>query len=460
VRAGATALALLFWLTGWAPAPAWARCQGTVSGPCNTPEPVAFFPGTGADPVVITNFGLLYPGQDAGSWQLVCDDLYGLALPAGLRRSADGRVYAGAGEGLRFSSDGCTWSDGAGTAAGQAILDVAVDTVPGRVWTLAELPARVLRSDDGGAQFNLVHAFDPGQPLLYHRLVAGGDGQRLYLFGRGSNNTTPAAVSTDGGQTFTTFDLSARAVTPPPSPLEFLAAAPGNPPVLYFQVFDASGGDQLWRTADDGQTVAPILKLERFETLGGFSFGADAQVLYLGAVNAFAAGGTPPGFLYVSRNSGTTWEPPVPSPPTGPRYRCLTHSEGKLYACGAGEILGDAFLVGVSSDEGRSWQPHVRLRDVAGARSCAKARCLATEIWLCELHGQCAADAGTPALPDASADAGPAPSTSGCSCSLGGGTAPGVAPVAVLAVLLALKRSRPRARRPSTGIAKREARKA
>ena len=452
-------------LIAGAPAAAHARCQGLVSGPCNTPEPVAFLPA--AAPVLVTNFGLLYQDQTTTSWQLVCDDLYGLALPAGLRRASDGRVFAGSGEGLRFSSDGCTWTQAGGVAEGRAILDVAVAAggQPGQVWALTELPPALLRSDDGGARFVTVNGFDPsGRPSPFHRVVAGGDGQRLYLFGRDSNNATPAAVSMDGGQTFTTFDLSARAAQPPPSPLEFLAIAPGDPQVLYFQAFDVNGGDQLWRSGDGGQTVAPILKLTGFETLGGFSFGATDQVLYVGTVNAFAAAGTPPGMLHISRDAGASWETPFPSPPTGPRYRCLSHVGGKLYACGAGEILGDAFLVGVSTDEGRTWQPHVRLRDVAGARSCAKSRCLATEIWLCELHGQCAADAGAPPPPDAAADASVDAATprgsSGCSCTLGGPPAPGLLPLALFG-LLAARRSRwPRARRPPGGIAEREARKA
>ena len=154
-----------------------------------------------------------------------------------------------------------------------------------------------------------------------------------------------------------------------------------------------------------------------------------------------------PGHLHVSRDSGASWEAPLPSPLTGPRYRCLSHSAGKLYACGAGETLGDAFLVGVSSDDGRTWQPHTRLRDVAGARSCVKSRCLATEVWLCQLFGQCAPDGGADALPSPDA-ASATPRSSGCSCTLGGRAGPGLFPALVAGLLLVWRRSRPRARRP------------
>ena len=168
----------------------------------------------------------------------------------------------------------------------------------------------------------MVHGFDPGQPLPFHRLVAAADGQRLYLFGRGSNSATPAAVSTDGGQTFTTFDLSTRGAGAATFAPRLPGHRPGDPQVLYFQVFDPQG-DQLWRTTDGGQSVDPILQLGRGENLGGFSFGATTRMLYVGALNPFPAAGVAPGHLHVSRDSGASWEAPLPSPLTGPRYRCL-----------------------------------------------------------------------------------------------------------------------------------------
>ena len=117
MRAGSASFALLalLGLIGGAPS-ARARCLGQVNGPCSSPEPVAFL--ADPSPVVVTNFGLLYPATPAGDWQLVCDDLYGLALPAGIRRASDGRLFAAAGDGLRFSSDGCTWIPGRGCRRG------------------------------------------------------------------------------------------------------------------------------------------------------------------------------------------------------------------------------------------------------------------------------------------------------------------------------------------------------
>jgi hypothetical protein len=224
--------------------------------------------------------------------------------------------------------------------------------------------------------------------------------------------------------------------------------------VLYFQVFDPAG-DQLWRTGDGGQTVRLALKLAPGELLGGLAFGASAGVLYVGSHNPFPAAGAPGGHLHVSRDGGASWQPAIASGPTGPRYRCLAHAGDRLYACGAGEVLGDAFLVGVSTDEGRSWQPHTRLEQVTGARACTAARCLTTVTWLCQLHGRCAPDAGASG-PDAPAeDAGTARAGGGgCACTLA--TRPGGPGLGLLLVLVLLGLSRWRGRAsPGGGRARR-----
>ena len=92
----------------------------------------------------------------------------------------------------------------------------------------------------------------------------------------------------------------------------------------------------------------------------------------------------------------------MPSGDRGPRYTCLVASGDTLYACAPGELVGDAFMVGVSRDQGRTWSPTVRLADLGSARSCVKAQCLRTEQWLCESYQQCA-----PRAPGCGPDAGP-----------------------------------------------------
>ena len=184
-----------------------------------------------------------------------------------------------------------------------------------------------------------------------------------------------------------------------PGPLAVLAVAPDDAETVYFKVTEPEG-DELWKSTDGGKTLVRLLKLADFELLAGLAFGpagpsgqTDAA-LYVAGRAPIVVDGVPPGRLYVSRDGGGSWQPPVHSPRGGPSYRCLEFSGGKLFACAGGEAAGDAFLVGVSEDEGRSWAPVVRLADVHGPRACVRDRCLQTELWLCEGYGQCAAPDG------------------------------------------------------------------
>ena len=67
----------------------------------------------------------------------------------------------------------------------------------------------------------------------------------------------------------------------------------------------------------------------------------------------FGAAGAPARLL-VSRDGGDSWEPPIPSPRNGPRFRCLAVRGDRLYACAGGLPNGDDFLLGYSTDGGRA----------------------------------------------------------------------------------------------------------
>jgi MYXO-CTERM domain-containing protein len=192
--------------------------------------------------------------------------------------------------------------------------------------------------------------------------------------------------------------------------------------------------------------------------------GPTESALYVAGRAPIVLDGVPPGRLYISRDGGGSWQPAVHSPATGPSYRCLEFTGGKLYACGGGEVAGEAFLVGVSEDEGKTWTPVVRLADVHGPRACVRDRCLRTELWLCEGYGQCAgSDGGAPrdgavtdagaAGRDAGADAaserpgGPA-DEGGCACAIGPSPRGPAAPLLLLWAVLIAARLRRRNKSP------------
>ncbi len=224
--------------------------------------------------------------------------------------------------------------------------------------------------------------------------------------------------------------------------------------------------------------MSKFLQLGAGEAFAGFAFGANPQTVYVAGTDPFPlSSAEPPAHLYRTRDGGKTWLDPAPSDPSnGPRYRCLSWSDNTLYACAAGEPGGDLFLVGASSDDGRTWAPAVRLADLSGAKSCVAAQCLQTEEWLCENYCFCApgvepstgscvdpGDGGAPA-DAATRDARPDGAAGdaclgtacleeqGCTCHLGDAPAapPAAAPllvVGLLATLSIMGRRRRHARR-------------
>jgi photosystem II stability/assembly factor-like uncharacterized protein len=448
--------------------PATARAGGpwmclpatdpAVAGPCQVPEPGKFLPGAGAAaPAVAANFGLLLPGPAGagGGWQFVCDDGYSIAPPDRLWRAPGGGFLAAGAAGLLRTDDGCDWLPVEGDVAGRAIEDVVIEVgTAGRVWALGPDPGTLYLSVDGGRRFVAQAAVAATLPTGRLR-GAPSDPTRLYVTAGLPGMPPGLWASRDGGRSVT---AQAPAVTLP-GPLAVLAVAPDDAETVYFKVTEPEG-DELWQSTDGGKTLVRLLKLADFELLVGLAFGpagpggqTDAA-LYVAGRAPIVVDGVPPGRLYVSRDGGGSWQPPVHSPRGGPSYRCLEFSGGKLFACAGGEAAGDAFLVGVSEDEGRSWAPVVRLADVNGPRACVRDRCLQTELWLCEGYGQCATpdggagsgdggpDAGSGVPPDAAGErpAGP-PDDGGCGCALGGvSRSPALVPLLVVLGLMWLGR--------------------
>ena len=401
---------------------------------------MAYATPAGGPPLAVANFGLLMNDGRPEGWQFVCDDVYGTPLPELVRVDARGRIFAAAASGLRRSDDGCAWTAAGGELAGLAVVDVAFEPeAPDRVWALAGPEAgRVLaRSADGGATFQVVHRFSGGHP--YSRLLlAPSDGRRVIVSG-GTGGSTWLAVSEDGGASFSVRDLAAGMDPPPPNPFALLAVSPADPQVLFFGLLDAYG-DEIWRSEDGGRSLQRVLKGGARDWMTALAFGSNGQTVYAGAAVVPVLDQEPPGRLYVSRDSGRSFGAAIPTGPDGPAFRCLQVTGDKLYACSGEDPLGQTFLVGVSADEGRSWTPLLRLRDLGGARSCVRALCAASEAWLCDRYGRCpeapaadagatdgAADAPVGAIDrDAAADAGDACASGrcgtgggGCHCELG-----------------------------------------
>jgi hypothetical protein len=449
------------------PASAHARevfCASRHEGPCKLPEAWDVLLG-GDAPAVVMNFGLLVPAEAPGKLALVCEEAFGARVPQRILHDPRDQFFVPALGGVhRGDRLGCAWPLVSGIPTTTQAHDVVIDpAVPTRRLALVQsvsmpyLRTLYVSEDDGGT-FTIKHTFSADQRWSQMAAAPGTPG-RLYVAGFGAANLFALARSDDGGATFATTD-------PVPMLAErnrgtlMLGVSPLDGNRVFFARDRPDFGDDVWVSTDAGQSARRVLALPGGEIVQGFTFGDGNTVFVAGRVLLAGSPGASAN-LYVSRDGGDTWLPALSSGPTGPRYRCLRFAAGKLFACGAGETGMDDFLVGSSSDEGRTWTPVYRLSDLLGPRACSTPLCRDTVAWLCETYGIC----GTDGLPveagpdggvedagrDATTDASPGVGGGGCGCRVGdprgGRTGVFFVPLASLGALLGRALFSPRRRR-------------
>lgn len=378
-----------------------------------------------APPMVVSNFGVLLASPTGGG-AYVCEESMGLPALDLIRLDAADRVLAPGPNGMQTSSgiDRCGWTRTPAPVDGRFVADVAPDpTDARRLWVLLGSAARELyRSDDAGVSFSQVISFAPEQ-RMFRLAVAPSDPRVLYVAGYTRDAGLVLVVTRDGGATFETISpavgfADSRWVT-------FLGASPHDPQTVFMaRAATSNGGDEIWRSSDGGRTGQKILELPVGHTEAGFAFGEAPGVVYVAGRPVLQREDGVTAELYVSRDDGVTWAPPALSGPAGPRYRCVGSRAGRLYACGGGVDVQDSFLLGVSDDEGRTWQPVVTTDSLTGPVACSDGACALVDAWLCESYGICGGpDAGAPSpglTHDASADASlAAPASDGCACAVG-----------------------------------------
>jgi hypothetical protein len=411
------------------------------SAQCKQPDSLTVLLRPGSDEVLLdANFGLVGRAPEGG-WTYTCDDIFVERVQYRTQIAPDGRIFVPALDGLHVGGAGCGWTKAGGSMTGQSAHDVAFDrTAPERIWAISGNDARsVALSTDGGKTFVVKHTFADHQRMI-RVAVAPSDPKVLYVAGfNGTRVPIMLALSTDGGETWTVDETTWMGVAGPNQIAEFLGVSPDDPHTVYVMVTSGKG-DEIWKSTQQGRGLTKVLTFSDEEQWprGGFSFGADGKTLYVVGFDPLNTGTRPPSSLYLSRDAGLTWER-RPSAAHGPRYRCIGFRGGQLYGCGGDLLSGDQFLLGVSSDEGRSWASLVRTSDVRGPSPCVGDMCAQTVDFLRSF-----ADGGTPAvLPDA----GPRPppvAVKKSGCSFGGGPAAGAGPSLLLAAAALLGR---RARR-------------
>jgi hypothetical protein len=350
--------------------------------------------------LVGTNFGILISNDDGATWQWVCENVIGAF--AGLYQMgaapAD-RLVAKTMNGAVSSGDtACTWTTAVTPFPPENLTDLFPDpNDANKVYGIGIVPL-----DGGTAQYGIYVSSDGARTFPTSPLYAVPTNAVLSSIesSRSAPGTIYAAMfatgpsmlrSVDGGTTFQTFDLSATTT----APLYIAAVDPVNASLLYLLAKTSPPGDSLAISSDGGMTIRLAVELSAAMTC--FLKRADGTLL-MGAVD---------GTGYRSKDEGQTF-----SPWKTPHLRGLAERNGIVYAATSNVV--DGYAVAMTTDEGTTWTPLLRLQDIQGPADCAKDACagpFATLIATLTANS----DMGVPS----DMTTAPPPKKSGCHCSIG-----------------------------------------
>jgi len=362
--------------------------------------------------VLATNFGLLRSEDNGATWFLVCEEamnaynafLYGQSTPP-----LD-QIGAASPSGLALSSDdACTWTIATGGVSTGFVEDFFFDpSQPTR--TLAVLsrpngpdggqqPMAVYQNIDGGDLFDTTPWYTSTIGIGIQSLeISRANPQTVYLtryefqqFPDGGQLAKPFLDRTDnGGQTWSTFDLSPQLGT---LPARIAAVDPVDPTTVYLRVVDAfSGHDALAIATDGGASVAIPLQLTA--TMTGFLRRANGEILVT----------TKDSGSQRSTDHGQTFQPWA----SNLHLRAVAERGEQLYL--VGDNFLDGFAVASANDDASNRTPLLVFnQNLCGPVSCGNIATACAMPW--------AALKTTLVIPD---DACTQKTSGGCHCGEGG----------------------------------------
>jgi len=325
-----------------------------------------FEPGNPSHVVVRSQYWGLFDGQvSSPNFTLLCSQAYsGQALNADDYPTVvaqGGRILVAAGfGGLNVSDDTCNWKM-VDQFNGESVQSIAPMDSTGKSFIVVTVlgmnggvVSKVYTSSDRGDNWAPVKGTIQMNVSVSGVGVAPSDPKRIYVVGVVINSgPRMIAVSKDGGDTFTMLPVGAMTDYDPTqiAPLSVDGIVPNNPDTLFVR---ADGGDmagamspdELWVSSDAGmtwkKTYQPMMDLP------GFTFTPDGNsVLISGPMEgilqaslADAVAAKSGAFLKIY--SGQVWG--------------LAYNDGKLYAGNDDYNMKPSFMVGVSTDNGKTFQ--------------------------------------------------------------------------------------------------------
>ena len=348
------------------------------------------FPANAPHRILIgANFGLLVSEDDGATWRYSCEpwvtvgsnDPLSPALVTLYEVTADGAVLADSVNVTR-STDACSWPAATGAVAGGAVDDLFPDPSDAN-FVLAALSTStgsyLIASHDGGKTFDptILKDVRPNNEIFTGVEIARSQRGVFYATTVSINGgLAKFYASTDFGATWPT------ALTFPDSSgvqPRILAVDPVDAKTVYLRMQNGAS-DALAVTHDGGQTFTTPLPING--QLSSFLRAGDGTI-YAGTIDGRL-------FVQPPATSGFTQR-------TGPHLRCLGQRPGttQIYACG--DYVADGFCLGVSNDNGVTFQRVMSFPQLLGPLTCAPVQTNCQPHWerIQGVLGITASDGGT-----------------------------------------------------------------
>ena len=339
-----------------------------------------FFAPTDPDVVLLrTTFGLISSRDRGKTWDWVCERAIGLAGVEDPMYSVTpgGTILTSTSQGVAVSNDkACSWS-----FAGGALKDLFFIDLAARTGSVLAFASSYDGQDDAGIIFfksTLFETKDEGKtfttlpgtlaPSLLGETVdvTPSDPDRIYVSAVRDPGTAATAfllTSTDHGKTFTESPVP---LVQPEHSLFIAAVDPLNANRLYVRTFSAIDMPSRLLVSDDaGKTFRTIFTGQG--ALLGFAVSKDGSRVYVGGPKDGLRVASSSDFVFVQKSTV--------------EVHCLTYADDGLWACSTEK---SGFVVGLTKDEGGTFESKLHFCDIRGPLTCAAGTSTNTE---CSLGG-------------------------------------------------------------------------